>query len=132
MRKCTGIAVAPVVAAFLGTLTAGISPASAAVTDETVSGTVYDNNWSHYTRKRCATSTVRLTVNTAPDDDNMYHYASSSSGGGGSYGTKRVDEFTSDNVSLGLSSGCFYMNSRQQEGTIEVDWEDNWFGELDY
>ncbi|MBC2906154.1 hypothetical protein [Streptomyces cupreus] len=130
MRKRATFAMAAVGAAFAATLTFGAAPASAVI-DEKVSGTVYDNGWSHYKVKRCARAKVVLEVNTSPDDDHMYHYASKNQGGGGSYGTERVDEFT-DPVYLNLKTGCFYLNSRQQEGTLETDWEDVWYGEIDY
>jgi hypothetical protein len=130
MRKRASFAMAAVGAAFATTLTFGSAPASAAV-DEKISGTVYDNGWSHYKLKRCARIKVYLDVTTSPDDDHMYHYASKNQGGGSSYGTVRADEFTGAKY-LNLNTGCFYMNSRQQEGTFESDWEDVWYGEIDY
>lgn len=129
MRKRATFAMAAAGAAFLATLTFGAAPASAVI-DEKISGTVYDDGWSHYKIKRCAQRDVVLDVQSSPDDD-MYHYASKSQGGGGSYGTKQVDEFTGAKY-MGLRSGCFYWNSRQEEGLIETDWEDVWYGEIDY
>ncbi|MEU4094536.1 hypothetical protein [Streptomyces sp. NPDC026673] len=130
MRKRAMLAAAATTATLLGGLLVG-APTASAVVGEKISGTVYDNGWSHYSKKRCAHASVTLDVNSAPDDDNMYHYASKKQGGSGSYGEKRVDEFTGP-VYMGLKSGCFYWNSRQQEGTFETDWEDVWYGEIDY
>ncbi|WP_326722957.1 hypothetical protein OHT59_29735 [Streptomyces sp. NBC_00243] len=131
MRKRAIFATAAAGAALLGSLSLGAPTASATVIDEQISGTVYDDGWSHYSRRRCATLNVVLDVSSSPDDDQMYHYASRSQGGGGSYGTKRADEFTGG-VYMNLNSGCFYWNSRQQEGTFETDWEDVWYGEITY
>lgn len=59
-------------------------------------------------RKRCATLRVVLDVQSSPDD-----------------------EFTGAKY-MHLSSGCFYWNSRQEEGLPETDWEDVWYGEITY
>lgn len=131
MRKRMLLASAAASATLLSALTFGTTTASATEIDEKISGTVYDDGWSHYSRKRCATLRVVLDVQSSPDDDNMYHYASKNQGGGGSYGTERVDEFSGAKY-MNLNSGCFYWNSRQEEGLPETDWEDVWYGEITY
>ncbi|MEU0396445.1 hypothetical protein ABZ208_27350 [Streptomyces sp. NPDC006208] len=33
---------------------------------------------------------------------------------------------------MGFSKGCFYWNTRQYEGTFEVDGDDNFMGQIEY
>ncbi|MEU4094541.1 hypothetical protein [Streptomyces sp. NPDC026673] len=129
---------------IIGRLTAGAvcalsavvltaSPASAALTVERFSGQLYDNEWSHYSNKRCATDPVKFFLDKWPDGDGTRHIASANQGGGG---TKRGEKYVQGNdrakKSMGFSSGCFYWNTRQYEGVFEVDDDDNFMGQIEY
>ncbi|MDO0914777.1 hypothetical protein QQM39_29290 [Streptomyces sp. DT2A-34] len=109
------------------------SPASAALTVERFSGLLYDDDWSHYSNRRCATDPVKFYLDKWPDGDGTRHIASANQGGGGTErGEKYVAGKDSSKKSMGFSSGCFYWNTRQYESTFEVDGEDNFMGQIEY
>lgn len=109
------------------------SPASAELTRERFSGLLYDDDWSHYSNRRCATDPVKFFLDKWPDGDGTRHIASANQGGGG---TERGEKYVAGNdsakKSMGFSSGCFYWNTRQYESTLEVDQEDNFMGEIEF
>jgi hypothetical protein len=128
MTMMRRLGVVAATAAFAGI--AAISPASASY--EGISGTVYDDGWSHYSTKRCAQRTVSFLMDSYPDGDDMRHKPTSAQGGGTVYRDVYFDGHTAP-VGMGIYPGdCFYWNSRQYEGTFETDWQDVWFGEIDY
>ncbi|WP_326722962.1 hypothetical protein OHT59_29760 [Streptomyces sp. NBC_00243] len=109
------------------------SPSSAALTTQRFSGLLYDDEWSHYSNRRCATDPVKFFLDKWPDDDGTRHIASADQGGGGTTrGEKYVAGRDSAKKSMGFSSGCFYWNSRQYEGTFEADGEDNFMGQIEF
>jgi len=111
---------------------AGVGTASATYLD--MSGTVYDDGWSHYSTRRCATTPVWFKMSSYPDGDDVRHKPTSGSGGGGTAYTDQYFEagnYTARSMNMG-SGDCFYWNSRQYEGTFESDWQDTWFGKIEY
>ncbi|MGP3983918.1 hypothetical protein [Streptomyces sp. KR80] len=127
------LAIVAVAAAFASV--AGVGTASATFTD--MSGTVYDDGWSHYSKQRCVSAFIgaaRFKMSSYPDGDSMRHKPTSGSGGGGRVYSDTY--FTSGDYTaktMGPSMGeCFYWNSRQYEGTFETDWQDTWFGKIEY
>ncbi|CAL9416917.1 hypothetical protein SUDANB58_01765 [Streptomyces sp. enrichment culture] len=108
------------------------TPSSAAYAIERFAGTVYDDEWSHYAKRRCATDPVKFFLDKWPDGDATRHIASAAQGGGSPKGEKYVAGGDSSFMSMGFSSGCFYWNTRQYEGTFETDTEDSFQGEIRY
>ncbi|AJP00208.1 hypothetical protein TU94_00170 [Streptomyces cyaneogriseus subsp. noncyanogenus] len=129
MTMMRRLGVVAATAAFAGI--AAISPASAYW--EGISGTVYDDGWSHYSTKRCSTHEVGFAVTGYPDGDAMRHKPTSAQGGGGTVYSDVYFGGTTSSSDMGISSGrCFYWNARQYEGILETDWEDVWFGQINY
>jgi hypothetical protein len=120
-------------ACALSVVVLAASPSSARLTVERFSGQLYDDEWSHYSTKRCATDPVKFFLDKWPDNDGTRHIASANQGGGGTKrGEKYVPGRDSAKKSMGFSTGCFYWNTRQYEGTFEADGDDNFMGQIEY